>query len=154
MEEDIKRILVVSRVTNYCRRAVHHGISLARKYGAELTVVHIIHNPFGYEGFNVPMFSLEKDYEDLIKNVKVELDRIIREEKSKGQPVKELIREGDPTEEILKVVKEENIDLLIASHHEETRFEHYLFCRSNEELIRKMPCSIVLVKNVLPMTIW
>ena len=154
MEEDFKRILVVSRITNYCRRAVHHGISLARKYNAELTVLHIIHNPFGYEGFNVPMFSLEKDYEELIKNVKVELDRIIKEEKGKGLPVRELIREGDPAKEILKVVKEENIDLLVASHHEETRLEHFLFCQSNEELIRKMPCSIVLVKNVLPMAIW
>ncbi len=154
MEDDIKRILVVSRSTKYCRQAVRLGISLARKYNADLTVVHIIHDPFGYEGWNVPMMSLEKDYENMIKGAKADLDRMIREEKGKGLPIKELIREGDPAEEVMKIVKEQNIDLLLVSHHEETRLEHFLFCQSNEELIRKMPCSIQLVKNVIPRADW
>ena len=42
----IKRILVVSRMTQLCQEAVHQGISLARKYGAELFVIHVVHNPF------------------------------------------------------------------------------------------------------------
>ncbi len=154
MEQDLKRILVVSRITKYCQRAVHYGISLAQKYNAELTVLHVIHNPFGYEGFNVPMFSLEKEYENMIKTVKSELDRIIKDEKGKGMAIKELIREGEPTEVIMKVVRDEQTDLVIASHHEETRFEHFLFCKSNDELIRKMPCSILLVKNIIPTAIW
>jgi len=61
--------------------------------------------------------------------------------------IKELIREGEPTEVILSVVKEENIDLIIMLSHEEGRMEHFLFGRSNEEIIRKMPCSIFLVKK-------
>ena len=154
MENDIKKILVVSRSTKYCREAVHQGISLARKYNAELTVVHIIHDPFGYEGWNLPMMSLEKEYENMIKEAKADLDWMIREEKGKGLPIRELIREGDPVEEVLQIVKEEKIDLLLVSHHEETRLEHFLFCRSNDELIRKMPCSIQLVKNILPTVNW
>jgi nucleotide-binding universal stress UspA family protein len=154
MENDIKKILVVSRSTKHCRQAVHQGISLARKYNAELTIVHIIHDPFGYAGWNVPMISLEKDYKRMIEEAKVDLDRMIREEKGKGLPIRELIREGDPTHEVLKIVNDEKIDLLIMSHYEETRLEHFLFCKSNEELIRKMPCSIQLVKNVLPTADW
>jgi universal stress protein A len=153
MEEDIKRILVVSRITKNCR-AIHYGISLARKYGAELTIVHIIHNPFGLEGWNVPMMSLEKEYENLLEEAKADLEKIIMLEKGKGLPIKKLIREGEPTEEILKVVNEENTDLLIACHDEESRLEHFLFCRSNEELIRQMPCSIMLVKNELTPPLW
>jgi len=37
--EDIKRILVVAKFTRYCKKAVHHGISLARHYQAELHVL-------------------------------------------------------------------------------------------------------------------
>ena len=48
--EDVKRILVISRMTKYCKKAVHYGVSLAKKYEAELYVIHVIHNPFGYEG--------------------------------------------------------------------------------------------------------
>ncbi|HAM53796.1 MAG TPA: universal stress protein, partial [Nitrospiraceae bacterium] len=39
--DDVKRILVVSRMTTYCRKAVHYGVSLSQKYGAELLVVHV-----------------------------------------------------------------------------------------------------------------
>jgi len=36
-------ILVVSRDTKYCGKAVHYGVSLSRKYGAELYVIHVVH---------------------------------------------------------------------------------------------------------------
>jgi nucleotide-binding universal stress UspA family protein len=57
------------------------------------------------------------------------------------------MREGDPTEELFRAVKEEGIDLLIMLAHEEGHLEHFLFGRSNEEIIRKMPCSVLLVKK-------
>ena len=145
--EDIKRILVVSRMTKYCRKAVHYGVSLARKCGAELYVIHVIHNPFGYEGWNLPIYSLKEDYKRIQQTAKEDLHRLIDSEKANGMAVKELIKEGEPTKEILKVVKEENIDLLIMLAHEEGRLEHFLFGRSNEELIRRMPCSILMVKK-------
>ncbi|MCK5504111.1 MAG: universal stress protein [Thermodesulfovibrionia bacterium] len=31
--------------------------------------------------------------------------------------------------------------------HEEGRLEHFLFGRSNEKIIRDMPCSILLVEE-------
>jgi nucleotide-binding universal stress UspA family protein len=50
-------------------------------------------------------------------------------------------------EEIMKVVKEEKIDLIIVSSHEEGRIEHALFGGENDAILRKMPCSIMLVKK-------
>jgi len=145
--EIFKRILVVSRMTTYCQEAVHAGVSLARTYGAELFVVHVIHNPFGLEGWNLPTVSLEKEYERLIQRAKKELARIIENERSEGLVVTEMIREGEPTKEILNAVKELNIDLLIMLAHKEWRLEHFLFGRSNEEIVRKMPCTVLLVKK-------
>ena len=145
--EDIKRILVVSRMTKHCREAVHLGISLARKYDAELSILHVVHNPFGLEGWNVPLVSLEKEYQKIFEDAKADLDRVIREEKAKGFPIRELIKKGEPTKEILHTVKEEKIDLMILLAHEEWKLEHFLFGRSNEELMRMMPCSILFVKK-------
>lgn len=145
--EDFKRILVVSRMTANCQKAVHFGVSLARKHGAELTVIHVIHNPFGLEGWNLPTISLEKEYQEITRQAKQDLDRILKNERSEGLAVTELIREGEPTKEILKAVKELRIDLLIMLAHQEWRLEHFLFGRSNEEIVRTMPCSVLLVKN-------
>jgi universal stress protein A len=143
--EDIKRILVVSRLTAYCRKAVHYGVSLSRKYGASLFVMHVVHNPFGLEGWNLPPF--ERDFGILLKKSRQDIDSAINAERARGLAIEEIIREGEPTETILEVIKEERIDLLIMLAHEEGRLEHFLFGRSNEEIVRKMPCSILLVKK-------
>ena len=145
--EDIKRILVVSRIiAKGCDQAIHYGISLSKKYGAELSVLHII-DTFWLRGWNVPMIGVEEEYRKELERTKEELDNMINIEKKKGMAIKELVKEGEPTEEILKAIIEEDIDLVILLAHEESRVEHFLFGRSNEEIIRKMPCSILLVKR-------
>ena len=143
--EDIKRILVVSRSTKHCRKAVHYGISLSRQYHASLYVVHIIHDPFSVDGWNLPIPSLEQEYEKLVQKTREDIDRIIKSEKADGLEITEWVRDGKPVDEIIKVVEDEKIDLIIMSAHEEGRFEHYLFGRAVEELTRKMPCSVFLV---------
>jgi nucleotide-binding universal stress UspA family protein len=57
------------------------------------------------------------------------------------------LKEGEPTQEILRTVKDKQIDLLIMLAHEEGHLEHFLFGKSNNELILKMPCSILLIKK-------
>lgn len=143
--DDINRILVVSRMTTYCRKAVHYGISLSKKYGAALYVIHVVHNPFGLEGWNLP--PIEQNYTILREKNKRDIDAAINAERAQGMGIKEVIREGEPTSVILEVIKDENIDLLIMLAHEEGRLEHFLFGHSNEKIIREMPCSIVLVKK-------
>ncbi len=143
--DDIKRILVVSRLTAHCRKAVHYGISISKKYGASLYVMHVVHNPFGLEGWNLPPF--ERDYGILLNKSKEAIDAAINAERTKGMEIKEIVKRGEPTADILETIKEEHIDLLVMLAHEEGRLEHFLFGRSNEELVRRMPCSIFLVKK-------
>jgi nucleotide-binding universal stress UspA family protein len=143
--DDVKRILVVSRSTKHCGKAVHYGISLAKNYHAKLYVLHVLHDPFSYEGWNLPIPSLKQEYEKLVQKAREDIDRIIKSEQADGLEITEWVRDGKPVDEILKVVKDEKIDLMIMSAHEEGRLEHYLFGRTVEELTRKMPCSIFLV---------
>jgi len=144
--EGISRILVVSRLTRYCRRAVRFGVSLAQKYGAELSVLHVVENPFK-KGWNLPTIHYEDQYKKDMARVKAELEEIVNSEKKKGMAVREFIEEGDPKEEILKVIERERIDLAILTAHEEGRFEHFLYGRGVDSVIRRMPCSILLVRE-------
>lgn len=151
--DDVNNILVLSRMTKACRKAVHYGVSLARKYDAHLLLVHVVHNPFGLEGWNIPLVSLEEEYKKDLEITKKELNAIIKKENEAGLPIKELFPTGDPTESVLSIINQEKIDLLILTAHEEGRLEHFLFGRSNEEIIRKMPCSIFLIKKELQ-SVW
>lgn len=145
--DDVKRILVVSRDTQYDRKAVHYEFSLARQYGAQPYVMHAVHNPFSVQGWSLPIPSLVKEYKKLLRETRKELAALINSERKKGIKVKQLVKEGDPEREIFKTVKAENIDLIILPSHEEGHLEHFLFGRSNEEIIGKTPCSVLLVKK-------
>ncbi|MBU0676391.1 MAG: universal stress protein [Proteobacteria bacterium] len=144
---EYKRILVVSRMIQSSRGVIQTGISLARKYDAQLYVIHSIHNPFSLKGWSMGLLSLAKEYEKILKNAKRDLSELVASEKTRGMTIIEFIREGEPTEEILKTIEEEDIDLVVMLAHTEGRLEDLFFNRSNDELVRKMPCSIMLVKH-------
>ncbi len=144
---DIKKILIVSRMTRYCRDAVHYGISLAKNYGAELYFIHCTHDPFAFKWPpSIPVWVLAEDYKKLLIRNKEDIDTIINVEKEKGMKILELVKDKDPVEMILETVKDEHIDVIIMAAHEEGRLEHLLFGHCNDEIIRKMPCSVLLVK--------
>ena len=141
-----KNILVVSHSTKYCIEVLRTGISLARKFDANLHILHTIHDPFSLNGWNLPMPSLDEDYKNMVAKARRELDRIVQVEKAEGLVVSELIKEGSPVDEIKKVVESEKVDLILILAHTEGRLEHFLFGRTNEELIRKLPATLMLVK--------
>ena len=145
MKNDVQRILVVSRSTKECQKALHYGVSLAKQFNSKLFVLHVLHDPFSVDGWNLPLPSLKQEYENLVKKARKEIDRVIKSEQADGLDIVEWIRDGKPAEEVITAVKEEKIDLVILAAHEEGRFEHFLFGRTVEELSRKMPCSILLV---------
>ena len=145
--DEINRILVVSRMTGESKKAIHLGISMAKKFNAELFVIHLMHDPLIFGAWNLPKPSLEEDYKKILKDTKKELDVIIDSEKKKGMDIKEIIKQGDPTEVILSTVRQEKIDLIIMLAHEEGRLEHFLFGRANEAIVRKLPCSVLLLKD-------
>lgn len=145
--ESIKRILVVCGLTSRCGPVVRVAADQARSFGAALYVLHVIHDPFGVEGWNLPLPSLEQDFRRLIEKTRKDMNELVAEEKRKGIALQEVIREGKPAEEIEKLVRTEKIDLLVLPAHAESRLEHLLFGDDNEDLIRRMPCSILLVKR-------
>jgi len=144
--EDIRRILAVSWMTQYCQRTVHYAVSLAAKYGAELSVIHVI-DTLWLQGWNLPTMSQYEARGKEMERIQAELDNIISDETKRGVKIKKIIKEGDPIEEIMKVIGEEKIDLVISRAHEEGRIERLLVGGSNDALIRKMPCSVLLVKK-------
>ena len=145
--EDVGRILVLAMDIRNSRKAVRSGVALARNYGAELHVLHVVHDPFGAEGWNLPFLSVDEAYKNELREAKEDLEKLIRAENEKGLQIKEMIREGKPLDVIFKELEENRIDLLILPSHEESRLEHFLFNRTTETIIRRMPCSVLLVKT-------
>jgi nucleotide-binding universal stress UspA family protein len=148
--ENFRRILVISRMTPYCREAIHCGVSLARTFNAKLLVLHLVSNPVEMMAVNAPGLLPDeeyKNYKNSQQEAKEELAKVIKQEIHDGFPIKELTSDQDPLQEIVKVVTEEKIDLVVMLAHEEGRLEHALFGGENDTVIRNLPCSILLLKK-------
>jgi len=148
--ENLRNILVISRMIPYSLKAIKFGISLARKYDANLMVLHLVSNPVDMMAVNAPgklPGEQYKMYMNSHQEAQEHLEKFIKQEIQGGFPIKELVNDGNPIHEIVKVVTEEKIDLILVSAHEEGRLEHALFGGENDAIVRKMPCSVLLVKK-------
>ena len=71
-----------------------------------------------------------------------------------GLPVKLVVECGEPAEEINRVVREQNVDLVVVTTHGRTGFKHLIMGSVAEELFRSLPCPVLTVgpnisKNLL-----
>ena len=147
---NVKRILVLSRSTKHCHKTVEHGVSLAKNYGASLTLLHIIHDPFGLDGWNVPLpfiKELQKENKTMHDQAKSDLQLVLDGAGVKGISTDIRIEDGKPNEVLFDVLEKEKIDLLVIPAHHEWHMEHLLFSRINDEILRRLPCSVFFVKE-------
>jgi universal stress protein A len=148
--EDFKNILVVTNSTKYCRQALHYGISLAKRYNSVVHVLHLMHDSFNLDHWQLALPSLKsikKEYQDMRTTAKKDLDALIAAEQAKGLSIQVGIAEGPPEKEILHLVRDKKIDLLIMLAHEEGYLEQSLFGSLNEKIHRKLPCTLMFIKQ-------
>lgn len=144
--ETFNNILVVSRSTQHCIKVLRTGIALARKFDARLNVLHIIHDPFSLNGWNLPVPSLDDEYKSMVAKARAELNRLVQAEKAEGLVINEWVKDGNPVDAIEATVERENVDLILMLAHREGRLEHFLFGRTNDAIIRRLPATLMLVR--------
>jgi nucleotide-binding universal stress UspA family protein len=144
--ETFNNILVVSRSTQHCIKVLRTGIALARKFDARLNVLHIIHDPFSLNGWNLPVPSLDDEYQSMVATARAELDRLVQAEKAEGLVINEWVKDGNPVDAIREAVESENVDLILMLAHREGRLEHFLFGKTNDAIIRRLPATLMLVR--------
>jgi nucleotide-binding universal stress UspA family protein len=147
---EIKKILVVSTSTTTYKRAIHYGVALAKSFGAKLYVCHSDFDPFDLENWNLPIPSLRvlrESYKQQLETDRTALNKIIEDEKTPNMEVDVFVTDNAILSEVPRIVHEEKIDLLIMTSFEEGRLEHFIYGHSTHEIVRTMPCSVMLVKE-------
>ena len=147
---DTNNILVVSLSTETCKKAIHSGVSLAKLLGAQLYVLHSVYDPFSLEGWTLPvpsLIALRDTRNEMMAEARTEINRLIEEERTAGLKVTVKVAHGPLVPEVDRNVKEHRIDLLIMGAFKEGRIEHLFFSSAQHDIVRTMPCSVLLVKE-------
>lgn len=161
---DLQTILIAIDYSGDSQQALEWGASLAEKYGARLLMLHVIPKaveevrPEGatlispmatfYEGMTPG--SLPRGAQpiviDLEDKARTELQDWARGRLKAAVPLQVKIAVGKPAEEILRVAREERVDLIVMGTHGRTGLRHLLLGSVAEEVTRRAPCPVFTVK--------
>jgi nucleotide-binding universal stress UspA family protein len=139
----LKKILVPTDFSESARHALKYGASFASEYKAQLVLLHVVETiAMGYASdlFPVPMAEV---YQEISAHARNELGKLAAESREGGIEVREVTAQGKPAAEILRVAREENIDIIVLGTHGKGVLDKALFGSTTERVVRKAPCPVL-----------
>ena len=157
---DVEKILVPLDYSEDSERALQWGASLAEKYAAKLLLLHVISKaveevfPQGEPSITpTSSFSEVKTPDthslrrqpiiiDLVDTADTGLHDFAEKNLKDIAPVQVMVAVGRPAEEILRVAREEKVDLIVMGTHGRTGVRHLLLGSVAEAVTRHAPCPV------------
>jgi universal stress protein A len=139
------RIVVATDFSPRSEAAVDYAVELARRLGAQVTLLHLVPEPtaFDYTMGGIPADEWEQAREEAKNRLEHELARA----KITYQGIESLMRTGIALrEEIVNAAKEVSADLVVISTHGYTGWKHLLFGSDAEKMLHEAPCPVLVVR--------
>lgn len=143
---DFKKILFPTDFSEGSVPAISVLADLAKKYDAKIYIVNVIYDIASATGWYVPHSSMDDMYRDLETSAKKEIERVGVEE-LRGYPnVVRMVVKGIPDDEIIRIAKDEKIDLIVMGTHGRKGIDRILFGSTASEVVRNAPCPVLTVR--------
>ena len=142
----LKKVLVPTDFSESARHALTYGISFAREYEAELTLLHVVENlTVGYASdlFPVPMAEV---FQEISGYARAELAKLGTEARAKNVTVEEVVVQGKPSAEIMRFAQETEVDMIVLGTHGKGMLDQALFGSTTERVVRRAPCPVLTVR--------
>jgi len=142
----LKKVLVPTDFSESARHALTYGISFAREYEAELTLLHVVENlTVGYASdlFPVPMAEV---FQEISGYARTELAKLGEEARAKNVTVGEVVVQGKPSAEIMRFARETEVDMIVLGTHGKGMLDQALFGSTTERVVRRAPCPVLTVR--------
>lgn len=137
--KDIKRILHPTDFSDVSRYALPYALSFAKRFSAELSILHVLELPYG---------ALSQASE-AIGTAKAKFRDLIPPDSSSGIEIVRIVKRGRPSSEICDTAEEIEADLIILATHGHSGLEHAILGSTAERVVRHAPCPVLTVR--LPM---
>ena len=128
------------------RLAMETAAELASRFGAELTLLHVVERvprPVTSDTLVSPREVLELTGFELERAVAEWRDAAVR---TASRPVDYALVPGHPATEIARFAGEGRFDLLVMGTHGQTELEHAILGSVAERVVREAPCTVLVVR--------
>lgn len=144
----LKSILVATDFSEPSKAALDYGRALARQFGAELHVVHVVEDilmSVGLEGYVGEVSQLQREAEEQAKNrMRGLLDERDREElRPKGY----VLHNRSVPRGLVEYAQTHAIDLIVMGTLGRTGVRHLALGSVAERVVRSAPCPMLTVKH-------
>ena len=150
MASPVERMMVYIDGTEESLTAVEYAVLLASSNRTDLVACYVVNTRAIGELVRTRIF-LESEQEEYSRDLEADADRYLnharRVAESRDVTMKTIKRRGSIHQEILKVVEEEEIDLLILGELAHVRSRRDEFYNEAERAMRSVRCSVLIVKD-------
>jgi nucleotide-binding universal stress UspA family protein len=136
-----RKILVGTDGSRFSKVATDKAIDFAQAYGGELKVVSIVDVPAELNA------EAPAAVEDLIKKAREYTAAVKARAEVAGVPVESFIGEAETWEAIVKLAREQAVDLIVMGSHGRTGLRRLLMGSVTEKVIGNAPCPVLVVKS-------
>lgn len=141
-------ILLATDFSETARVAVAHAATLADHHDATLHLLHVVEEFSYWESFDLKHFPSDEVSAELEENARIALGDLVEEEGLDDDvSVEIVVRRGKPFVEIVRAARESEIDVLVVGSHGQTGLAETLFGSTAEKVVRKAPCSVLVVRH-------
>ena len=135
-----RKILVPIDFSESSGAALLYGRNLAKAFGAQLHVLHVMDNPFLRSTFKSTA-AIELDMANRMA------ERISPEDRTMLRTVSAVRISDDPYDEIIRYAEEEQIDLIVMGTHGRGGVTRLLMGSVAEKVVRTARCPVLTVRN-------
>lgn len=153
-----KKILVPLDGSEHSLRALDVAIQIAKKFGAKITLIHVysvsvrpamMPEPTPMSTFGIPVMS-PSEVSSIIEATRKAGSRILEEGeqrvKAEGVEVETRLEEGHAVQEIVRVSKEGNYDLIVMGARGISKLREILLGSVSDAVIHHATCPVLVVK--------
>lgn len=147
----IEKILVALGLGEYSQGIFDFAASLAEGLGADMIVANIINNRDVEAVRVVSDMGYNVDGDHYISSVELErkgsIEKILKASSFPFERMKTLIKVGNPMEQLLKIITEEQIDMIVMGPKGRTDLEQVLLGSVAEKIFRRSPVTVVSYRD-------
>jgi nucleotide-binding universal stress UspA family protein len=136
----MKKVLVPIDFAEASDAALIYARNLAKTFGADLHVMHVMENLFLRPMANNPM-AIEAGIANRLA------ERITDDDRQNLHAIAVMRKSDTPAEEIVRYAEEEKVDLIVMGTHGRVKVAHLLMGSVAEKVVRTAPCPVLTVRH-------
>ena len=149
--KNVRKVLVALAFSEFAKGTFTFAADFAQCTNAELIVASVVNERDVESVRTISAMGYEVDGEHYVKSIKAEREQILKDITSSSDLPRDRIRTifmvGNPLDELLKLIVEEEVDVVVMGPKGRTDLEHVLVGSVAEKIFRRSPATIISYRD-------